>query len=408
MTLLAAILLYLTVPSYSFMQTTKMPTLSVTSYLRILHPHTPHNIPIKNHFPKNPHNSNNLPRIFLERSSSSSSASNNSDETSISTDKTSSKLWLAPLWTILAATVGILASTQPFITSTIGTLWPLQMALAILMLAMGLTTTPQELQAATKQPLVLTVNALFCFGIVPALSVGLASLLKLDSSQRVGTIVLGCVSGGQASNLFTLLAGGDVALSVVCTLSTTLLGVVATPFLIQSILAASIPVQAAAMLKSIVSLVLAPLASGLLLGRLVSDQRLKKIRQLCPTIGLAATLLLVAGGASNAARSLKSSTSLATNLLVSFLLPILSGALAWMTASSPWISQTQQQPSAGGEEATKRALVIEVLSKSPTLAHVLALRHFGVAAAAIPAAAMVSLAVVGALVASLWQRLDPK
>jgi predicted Na+-dependent transporter len=31
--------------------------------------------------------------------------------------------------------------------------------------------------------------------------------------------LLGSVSGGQASNLFTLLAGGDVALSIVCTVS---------------------------------------------------------------------------------------------------------------------------------------------------------------------------------------------
>jgi BASS family bile acid:Na+ symporter len=52
-------------------------------------------------------------------------------------------------------------------------------------------------------------------------------------------------------------------------------------------------------------------------------------------------------------------------------------------------------------------LVVETLSKSPTLAYVLALKHFGRSAASIPAAGMVSLAVIGALVASLWSIIDP-
>ena len=54
------------------------------------------------------------------------------------------------------------------------------------------------------------------------------------------------------------------------------------------------------------------------------------------------------------------------------------------------------------DKARKRTLVVEVLSKSPTVAYVLALKHFNAAAASVPAAGMVSLAVVGAAVASVW------
>ena len=54
------------------------------------------------------------------------------------------------------------------------------------------------------------------------------------------------------------------------------------------------------------------------------------------------------------------------------------------------------------DERTKRTLVIEVVSKSPTLAYMLALRHFGVGAATVPAAAMVGLAVLGAGIAAVW------
>ncbi len=55
----------------------------------------------------------------------------------------------------------------------------------------------------------------------------------------------------------------------------------------------------------------------------------------------------------------------------------------------------------------RRTLVVETLSKSPTLAYVLAKRHFGDNAAAIPAAGMVSLAIVGAAVATVWTAVDP-
>ena len=60
----------------------------------------------------------------------------------------------------------------------------------------------------------------------------------------------------------------------------------------------------------------------------------------------------------------------------------------------------------GMEIEDRRTLVVEMLSKSPTIAFILAKRHFGEWAAAIPAAGMVSLAVAGANVSSLWGIFD--
>ena len=60
------------------------------------------------------------------------------------------------------------------------------------------------------------------------------------------------------------------------------------------------------------------------------------------------------------------------------------------------------------KERTKRTLVVETLSKSPTLAYILALKHFDLSVALIPGAAMVTLAVVGALVASAWSMISKR
>ena len=51
--------------------------------------------------------------------------------------------------------------------------------------------------------------------------------------------------------------------------------------------------------------------------------------------------------------------------------------------------------------------MIETLSKSPTLAYVLASKHFGLSASTIPAAGMISLAVIGAIVGSIWSIVAP-
>ena len=60
----------------------------------------------------------------------------------------------------------------------------------------------------------------------------------------------------------------------------------------------------------------------------------------------------------------------------------------------------------GMEMEDRRTLVVETLSKSPMIVFVLAKRHFGKGAAAIPAAGMVSLAVAGATISLLWGIFD--
>ena len=119
---------------------------------------------------------------------------------------------------------------------------------------------------------------------------------------------MGCVGGGQASNLFSLLAGGDVALSVVCTLSTTVLGVVATPFLVGGLLGRAVDANAGGVLRTVASLVLAPLLAGSALSGLAPGL-VGRLSPGLPTLGVLATLVLVAGGSSTSAASFLASAA---------------------------------------------------------------------------------------------------
>jgi BASS family bile acid:Na+ symporter len=384
-----------------------------------------------------------------------------------------------PLWTVL---VGIFASRYSSkLVSTVGSMNVMQSAFVVLMVAMGLAAVenhrrpmrdnghdsfhhdhPMSSSPAVQSSWFMNLykhqhqyqyqaavimNLFLCFGMMPLLSYVIGSAVCHDRSQHVGMVLLGCVSGGQASNLFTLLAGGDVTLSIVLTLTTTLLGVVFTPFWIRLLLRQVVVVDGWDVLQSVARLVLVPVTVGMVLrhclffsttrnrGILLPNKssrtrvrREESVKEgaikevLCPTLGIVATLILVAGGAANSAMLLHSQIHANWNrthhngLLYlcwywwktavgpSCLLPVLGGAVSWLMIS---LIQQQSKQESLPREKTKRTLVVETLSKSPTLAYVLAQKHFGQSAATIPAMSMVTLAVVGAVVASLWSIVDP-
>ena len=300
--------------------------------------------------------------------------------------------FIFPLLTLAAASAGL---SFPVTIAPLGTLNVFHWGLSALMLSMGLSLTPSDLNRAIRSPRELALNAILCFGMMPIAAVILATLLRLPSSHAAGLILLGSVSGGQASNLCALLAGGDLALSVVLTVSTTLLGVLATPALIQILLGASVVVDAMGVLKSIAQLVLLPLALGLAIGQR-APALVGSLRPQLPNLGIAALLILVAGGSANAASLLSMSAAGAWRAhAVSVLLPVGGGAAALAVARLAKL-----------DERAARTLTIETAIKSPTLAFVLARKHFGEAAvAAAPAASMVWLAGIGAVAASAWGRV---
>merc|ERR1719296_541196 len=70
-------------------------------------------------------------------------------------------------------------------------------------------------------------------------------------------------NGGQASNLCTYIARGNVALSVLMTTATTVGAILMTPFLCKTILGTVVPVDAVGIAKSTIQVVLAPIAIGM-------------------------------------------------------------------------------------------------------------------------------------------------
>ena len=85
----------------------------------------------------------------------------------------------------------------------------------------------------------------------------------------LGLVLVGCSPGGTASNLVSLIAGADVALSVLLTACSTVLAAAVTPLLTKLIVGSAVNVSGIALCVACAKVVLAPVALGVTLNELV-------------------------------------------------------------------------------------------------------------------------------------------
>lgn len=102
----------------------------------------------------------------------------------------------------------------------------LPMALFMIMLGVGMSMRFNEFSAIWHQPRAVLSGLLAQLLLLPALGWLVVSLLKLPPELAVGIMILTFAPGGATSNMITLLARGDTALSV----SLTAISGLITPF----------------------------------------------------------------------------------------------------------------------------------------------------------------------------------
>ena len=70
---------------------------------------------------------------------------------------------------------------------------------------------------------------------MPALGLTLGKMFALDPALVAGMVLVGSINGGQAFNLCTFIANGNVALSVLMTTATTIGAIFMTPVVVQDL-----------------------------------------------------------------------------------------------------------------------------------------------------------------------------
>ena len=167
------------------------------------------------------------------------------------------------------------------VTAAASLLWPevfgnikvtwINWMLGCVMFGMGLTLRLSDFKVVFTRPKDIIIGCIAQFTIMPLLAWLLVKCFALPADLAVGVILVGCCPGGTASNVITYLAGGDVALSVGMTGVSTILAPFLTPAITWLLAGTYADINAAAMLLSIVEVVILPIAAGLIIRQYCTD-----------------------------------------------------------------------------------------------------------------------------------------
>ena len=102
----------------------------------------------------------------------------------------------------------------------------------VIMFGMGASLTPRDFVLAFKRPYGLLIGLVSQYGIMPLIGFTLASLLPLPQAVAIGLLVIACMPGGTTSNIFTYFSKGNLALSILMTVNSTIFGVILVPILL--------------------------------------------------------------------------------------------------------------------------------------------------------------------------------
>jgi len=298
---------------------------------------------------------------------------------------------LFPLWTVLFTAFALKspASFDWFTTDYFTG------ALAALMLSMGITLKPADFVRVGARPNAVLMQFTLCYAMMPVLALALGKAFALDPALIAGMVLVGSINGGQASNLCTYIARGNVALSVLMTTATTIGAIFMTPLLCKGLLGAVVPVDAAGIAFSTIQVVLAPIALGMSLNKW-APKFVAAILPFSPVVGVLSTCLLVASAVAQVVEPILNA-GLSLQLPI-FLLHLVGGLIGYLL---PRLS--------GFGEVACRTMAIETSMKSSAFGFLLAKLHFGEYAARVPAAvSVVWMALTGSVLAVIWRNIPVK
>lgn len=143
----------------------------------------------------------------------------------------------------------------------------LALMIFVIMFGMGASLTPRDFYLALKRPFGLGIGVVSQYGIMPFLGFLLLTVLPLPEAIAVGVLIMACMPGGTTSNIFTYFSKGNLALSVLMTVTSTVFGVILIPIiLVVYATALDLTIPRENIIATLV-LLLVPVALGMILRK---------------------------------------------------------------------------------------------------------------------------------------------
>jgi len=162
----------------------------------------------------------------------------------------------------------------------------------VILLGMGLTLSFADFRRVFAMPRAIAIGIGLQFLVMPLAALVYTKLYGLTGEVATGLILIGSVAGGTASNVITLLARGNVPLSVTMTACSTLLSPVMTPLAMKLLAGTYVEIDALAMMKSILVMIIAPLVAGLVIHHFLPTLA-RRLARVLPLIAMAAICAII-------------------------------------------------------------------------------------------------------------------
>ena len=180
-------------------------------------------------------------------------------------------------------------------------LWILNIAIAVIMFGVALGIKVNDFKRLFKNPKIVFVGVLSQFILLPATTFLLILALKPHPSFALGMMMIAACPGGNVSNFFSKMAGGNAALSVSLTAFATLICIVMTPLNLHfwgslyeptNLILKTVELNPFELFK-LVSLILGiPLILGMFIKN-YHDEMAKKIEKVLKPLSMTVFILLI-------------------------------------------------------------------------------------------------------------------
>lgn len=252
------------------------------------------------------------------------------------------------------------------------TIWIVLPILTVLMFDLGLTLKLNDFAMVIRRPKAVILALAGQIVLLPLIALGIGNLFGLAPVFFIGLMLIACSPGGSSSNIFSKLAGGDVALSVTLTALSSIITLFTIPLLMGWVTASAgasegIVLPVGNLLKQNLLLML-PVLIGIVINHFFADaaakidrilskaafpalmvlvsvffaQHYKTIFANIGTLGLCVTLLILASvfAASGLSRLFKTSGKERKTIIIE--VGMQNAAQAIAVATSPFIFNNQE------------------------------------------------------------------
>ena len=225
--------------------------------------------------------------------------------------------------------------------------------LALLMFELGLTLQPADFKRIGEQPKAVVAGLIGQLLLLPLLALLLGWTFHMTAVLFLGLVLIACSPGGSSSNVFSLLAKGDVALSVSLTACSSIVTLFTIPLvmavatrLISGTTAETIHLPVAQLMVQNLVLALLPIAVGMAIRHKWSTLA-QRINSVLERIALPLLVLLVVVFYTQNSQQIIQSLPLLGPVITLLILAAMSAG--WLLAKSSHLNSRE-----------RRTLVIEV------------------------------------------------